>query len=229
MAVTITARDYLSKTASSSDMVSGSFTPAANSLLFVVHNTNYTGGDDGRIDSISGHGTWSSVYSRTYSSNRILEVWACLVGASPSASTVTISGGYAVGAHAEIFEAGGVDVSGGTAASVFGAATNASEYLTSGDSVIDLTLGAFADAGNTTFLACAGPTSITFDGGYTANTLRTVGAFNMRTAYLAAEDNSPSITGSIWVNAGALAFEIKKAASAPSKSMSYYYRTLGVT
>lgn len=122
MAFTVTNRGYAFKSYASSDSVSDTFTPAANSVLMVV-----SVGQDGVLDSISDTmsdtGAWAEVLSYSFTSSfgaSMVKVWASIVGASPTSGAITVVNGYHQKLALEFYEIGGADVSGGTPASVFG-------------------------------------------------------------------------------------------------------------
>lgn len=208
--ITLTPRGYAFKGSSSATLVSDTFTPAANSLLFLVHYTDYiSGSGDGCIESISGHGAWSLVFQFVFGGLAI-EVWGCLVGGSPGSAQIVATNGYVWRSECEFFEAGGdVDRSGGTVASCFGVNASGSEYFTGSDQTLNLTLPAFANASGLTFVVGAGNIVNSMGAGYTLHTQRNSSGWFLRTGYLAAEDNSIEIVGGAWTTVRGAAFEIK--------------------
>jgi hypothetical protein len=206
MAVTITARGYDANEAATATLTSDTFTPAANSVLFLVH---VTGGGAEAIDSVSGHGTWSSVYSFAPAGwTKTIEVWACLVGASPSSAQIAATTGYQWRSMCEFFEASGVDVSGGTAASCFGVSDSDTLYGT--NPTLNFTLGTFTVATGLTFLVGAQSAVTSWPGGYTTNTQRgSIAWAFMQTAYVASEDNDISISATGIDRLSGAVFEIK--------------------
>ncbi len=219
MAVTITERGSVYATAGSGNLVSGSFTPAANSVLFLLYQQS--GETSPGISSISGHGTWSNV--RTWNlTDSTVELWACKVGASPSAGTVTVSRAYAWQGGVAFFEASGADVS-GTAANVFGVYNSASKTGGDAASTITLSLGTFGAAGGVTFAVGTTTGSTSFEGGYTALTQWNTGSspawasgWALRAGYIDFEDTSVVVTSAAYTTAGAIAFEIKEASGGGS-------------
>jgi hypothetical protein len=110
MAITVTAEHYtFAVHASSADVVSSSFTPAANSLLlYAMFCTN-------SITDITGHeggGDWIPIFDEEMEPSRRLVVWACITGASPTAGTVTISKPYLWNHSGTLIEFAGVDTAG---------------------------------------------------------------------------------------------------------------------
>jgi hypothetical protein len=215
MAATITARGYGTLSANSGTIVSNTFTPAANSILFLVSYHSDEGGPI--ISGVTGHGTWANVFAYNVSyENRRIEVWACKVGASPSSAAITATYPYMWKSLCEFFEASGdVDVS-GTAANAFGVNGSANKLEASATATNTIALGSFARAGGLTFVVgtCSIPT---FEGGYTALTSRVlVGDWNQQCGYIGSEDNSVVVTQGAFVTAQAAAFEIKAAAGGGS-------------
>ncbi len=210
MAFTVTSRGFVSASATSADQVFSSFTPTAGSVLLMVVG----GGATLAINGITGHtggAAWSQVKDIPgwSTANRDFKAWACFVGASPSASAVTVDINYADLFVGELFEITGVDTS-GTVANAFG--VDGSEYG------YDLepwtaTLAAFASATNMTF--CVGiqidatPT-FTWDGNLTQGTLRQNGTWAQQCAWVLSEDNSVAFNSENSKNALIWAVEIKE-------------------
>jgi len=140
--------------ASSGNVVSGSFTPAADTLLLYIFYST-----DGITD-VTGHeggGDWVEIIDDIWDTNRHMVVWACITGSSPSAGTVTISKPYNWNVSASLMEISGVDTS-GSVADCFGQIGTVDEGYDV--RVHTVTLAAFADKGNATFwLACQGGAS----------------------------------------------------------------------
>ena len=87
---------------------SPSFTPAANSLLFLAHNT----GSDFEPVTLTGHGTWSSAVASIGISggdSSWMYGYACKIGASPVADTVDITYGSGLTSLSLITEITGHD------------------------------------------------------------------------------------------------------------------------
>ena len=75
MTWTMTDRGSGSSINSSADIVSGAFTPAANTLLLFIEIHSE---DDGSIVGISGHGTWEQIFigvNKGPQANSEFEVW----------------------------------------------------------------------------------------------------------------------------------------------------------
>lgn len=223
MAFTVTNRGYAIKSYASTDSVSDTFTPAAGSLLLVV-----AVGWDGIIDSISGHGTWSEIFSWNSSAptGRSIRVWACIVGSSPSSGAITCVQGYQSKYVCEFYEISGADTS-GTVAQCFGVNNHANSYKTT-TSAQTLTLSSFASSSNLTFAVAyyieTGEYNFTWsDGTFTTGTKRT-GTYPMQAAWLAAEDTTVVVAfNNGYTNSGFFAFEVKAASEAPSGNPWYYY------
>lgn len=225
MAFSVTNRGYASKVGASTDSVSDTFTPAANSLLLVVSN-----GLDGILDSISDTmsdtGAWAEVlsYQWTAQGTRRIKVWGCIVGASPSSGAITVVNGYQERLQLEFYEVTDVDLSGGTPASCIGVNGGIDGYRTTNDQT--LTLSAFAADTNYTFAIAASPytsAAITYsEGNFTEGTDRS--AFSrFRCAWLGLKDLTIVITHTAWVYNALFGFEIKAASAAPSGNPWYYY------
>lgn len=135
------------------DVVSGSFTPAADALLVYAIHTS-----DG-ITSISGHdggGSWVQIGTTLDVSGRDLEIWACHTGSSPSAGTVTIVKPYNWNIAVSLLEFSGVDVSGTVTAS-FGT------VFTEGGNDLRMHLlnpTAYDDPGNATLIVALGGSTL---------------------------------------------------------------------
>lgn len=214
MTITVTSHGVQTKSASSTDVVFPSFTPAAGSMLLLIAG----GGGTLTINGITGHtggAAWTQVKDIPgwSTANRDFKAWACFVGGSPSASAVTIDINYLDTGVFELFELAGVDTS-GTVTNAFG--VDGSEYG------YDLepwtaTLAAFSSATNMTF--CVGmqidatPT-FTWDGNLTTGTLRQLGTWAQQCAWVDAEDNSVAFNSENSKNGIIWATEIKAAAAA---------------
>lgn len=225
MTWTVTERVAATGAAGSSSVVSSSFTPSANSVLvFTLQRSN-----DGSVSSISGHGTWSQVGSTVTDvlgagSNRDAEIWACRVGASPGASTVTINRNYIFRFDYQIIELSETSgLNGTTVADVFGTpATNGAS--TGSSTTLSDTLSSFAQSTNLTLVF--GFNEFPHNGaywapstGYTELSEWVSGSSNSNcaTAYIASEDTSPSIDWTFsYGNIGMWAVEVKHAAASSS-------------
>ena len=217
MAITVTERGFDSQVSSAADLTFSAFTPAANSMLVAF----IAGGATLTVNGISGHtggAAWVQIasindFSQT---SRDFAVWACFPGASPSSEAVAIDIDYADASQAALFEFGGIDTS-GTVANAFGVSGYEAGYNTSPWTA---TLGAFSSATNMTFLvglqADATPT-FTWEGGYTTGTLQTAGYLKFQAAWLAAEDNSVTLTTESSKHVMFWATEIKEASAAASR------------
>ena len=212
MTITVTSHGVQTKSASSTDVVFPSFTPAAGSMLLLIAG----GGGTLTINGITGHtggAAWTQVKDIPgwSTANRDFKAWACFVGGSPSASAVTIDINYVDTGVFELFELSGVDTS-GTVTNAFG--VDGSEYG------YDLepwtaTLAAFSAATNMTF--CVGiqvdatPT-FTWDGNLTTGTLRQLGSWAQQCAWVDSEDNTVAFNSENFKNGFIWATEIKAAA-----------------
>ena len=157
MAWTVTDRGTGDQHATSTDWVSGSFTPAANAMLLCFV---WAGSEE--ITGITGHdggSSWVRVfqYEDVPEANRDLEIWACFTGASPSAGTVTVSHGYVWNCGLTLVEiqesVNSVDTS-GSVANAFGTDDINYGYDLRNEQI---TLASFADSSNLTFCGhCAG-------------------------------------------------------------------------
>lgn len=211
MTITVTSHGVQTKSASSTDVVFPSFTPAAGSMLLLIAG----GGGTLTINGITGHtggAAWTQVKDIPgwSTANRDFKAWACFVGGSPSASAVTIDINYVDTGVFELFELSGVDTS-GTVTNAFG--VDGSEYG------YDLepwtaTLAAFSAATNMTF--CVGiqvdatPT-FTWDGNLTTGTLRQLGNWAQQCAWVDSEDNTVAFNSENFKNGFIWATEIKAA------------------
>lgn len=200
--------------ASSSDLVSGSFTPAANVMLLVVVRRD----DGATISGITGHdgGTsWTLIETiNTVDANRDGEVWACFTGGSPSAGVITISkSAYMWRCTATVIEidesVDGLDITNPIADS-FGTSDLHAGYDLRNYSV---SLPSFADSANLTFAAVFAESSShlsSFEVGYTAMTASGTSGGSVQPHYLDGEDTTITCVGANWVNIGFWAIEIKR-------------------
>lgn len=123
MAIVSTYRaSVYSTTAATSYATTGTYTPAANSLLvaFVVTCLGATPLDP---STFTGHGvTWTqlTLSARTLSTTHAVSVWVALAGASPSSAAATAGYGAVsqTGGAVIEFEVTGADVSGTAAAAI---------------------------------------------------------------------------------------------------------------
>lgn len=213
MAWSVTDRDGGESNASSADIVSSSFTPAAECILLMV-NANL---DNDAINSITGHGTWVQIFLQidgAGSTSRDIELWACFTGSSPSAGTVTIDRNYMwrhQWALIEIDETtNGFDIASGIAAA-FGTESGEAGY---DNRAYDSTPAAFADATNLTFGIYAGTGAdslVSIDANFTA--LTSFGTTNgfLEPHYDDAEDNSITANCNNYTSNGFWALEVKQA------------------
>lgn len=230
MAFTVTFRGYDFKTASSANSVSDTFTPAAGSLLICV----CAGAGGGDITSISGHVTWTRVYNRTWttSSSRHTELWAGIVGGSPSSGQITVVNGYESRITMEFYEITGADTSGTTAAA-FGVSAGRDDYR-SVTTNYTLTVPAFSSSSNMTFAWAntdedSGQTFTWSDGTFTTGTKRS-GNISFQAAWLLSEDNSVVVAMSpAFQDCGMDAIEIKLASAGGSSNGAarHYYLQQG--
>ena len=145
MAFTVTSQGEAVQGFGTSVTVS-SFTPTANTLLIA----KVVAEDTSTIDSITGHGTWTLIDSDISSNSYRHEVYALIIGGSPSAAAVSVGytpAGTGAGAALHIIQIQGANVSGTAAAAVVqNSFLNA--YLGGTPATYSDTLASFASATN---------------------------------------------------------------------------------
>lgn len=172
--------------------VVASFTPTANAILIGL----VVSPDSGMtVSGISGHGTWSAIRQSTGSGQQV-DLWACKVGASPSASAVTASHNSVPSLFA-IFELSADYAAASVAAAVVQSAQQI-EYVTGtpANHSLSVALSAFGDATNNLALIVAAISSgstMTPEGSLTSDFSYTTAPYSIRMASLIGEDTSPSI------------------------------------
>lgn len=212
MAFTVTDRGEGLETYGSSASTA-SFTPSANSLLIA----SCACASVIPITSITGHGTWELVDNATtgtgFGTYRQV-IYALKIGASPTASAVTINftptGGGTSGA-VHVVEIVGADIS-GTAAQAVQQFVFANDYIGNTPATVSGTLSAFASATNMTMVFAHelnGHT--TASAGYTE-----IEGGRLEIMYQTSEDTSPSVeynaSGGGFYRPGVHFLEIKEAA-----------------
>lgn len=231
---TLTQRGTATYGGGSSSTSSGSFTPSANSLMVVARTVE--GASTGYISGITGHaggGSWVQIHSIAHGANDVTtEVWAALVGASPSAGTITVTpAGYVGRSVIEFLEISGVNTS-GTVANVFGQEGSVAGYDLRDET---LTLGSFASATNMTLAVAAfqfnTDTSVNWtDGIFTeGGDLRyPSGPLHQECAWLEAADPTIAVTFQNWTWDALIGLEVKEASvSGAAKSLGLLLRGCG--
>ncbi len=222
MAWTVTDRgeDYVN--GSSDDLVLPSFTPNAGSILVcaMVLTDNVSISISGHDDGVS----WGEIYSlddhfrpnSNPGSGYDFKLYACIVGSSPSAGTVTISKSYTWRARACLIEIqGDHDTSPAAITDLFGTHDSFEEGHT-GTTAYSLTLPSFESSENMT-LMCTNEFA-TFDASppYTMVGDTGSGQYDILMGWHDGEDNSPSVTNPAWTDISMSAIEVKEASGGGS-------------
>ena len=219
MAWSLTLRGSAGSNLSSADIVSDTFTPAANAIVLAFLNHN---AGAGTVVGVSGHGTWEQI---AFGLNEGIqgasfELWAALTGGSPSSGPITIDRNYQNKNMTVFIE---IDETAGFAAAIadaFGAAAYDSAY--GSDITLVATVAAFAQSTNMA-LGFGGQFSGTagnlFDpeSGYTKETEFDGGAYNGVVVWKTTEDTTISIISTEFnVHTALMGIEVKHAAGGAS-------------
>lgn len=208
-------------TSAGTSATTASITPTGNRLLLAIVASHRSDSVDPAAPSLSGNGlTWvqigTALWDSTSSSRRRVTLFRAM-GASPSAGAVTIdfAGQTQANIAWAIDEFDGVDTSGTNGS---GAIVQTADSTAGINASIEITLGAFSDAGNATYggFGCAGDTGIAGtgftilgQGGSFANSLAVASEF---------KDSNDTSVDLTWQDdpaqsSGGTAVEIKAAAA----------------
>ena len=225
MAWTVTQQGTDYENANSTNLVIPSFTPSAGSLLVLIVGITLSG----EPTAVSGHDggvSWAKVIELTDSwfnvgggpdgsGDGTVQVWACIVGSSPSAGTITVTksgySGQCCGAVLEI--TGDHDTSPSSMSDIFGSPDSYTIYRDSGETY-SLTLASFASSNNMTLAigGMAGTNKVTFESSPNSYTAFPEFGANraMRLAWYDGADTNPTMTPANYSQTGFIAFEIKE-------------------
>lgn len=187
-----------------SSLTIASFTPTANSLLILTsYRRNNTA-----PNAPTGHGTWTLVDSVS-GNNRQVYTYALLIGASPSADTVSVSWANSSTGTITVTQVQGSDLTDITTAIPQSNALNF--YNGGGGSHVNtLPLTAFGSATNLTMVMCQDSGTTTPEAGYSIDFDDEVNVY-----FLAAEDTTPSFnTTQNFTNVKGISLEVQEAGGA---------------
>lgn len=215
-----------SSTTNATSYATASVSPGANRLVLAASAQTRNASSacvDNDVESVTGNGlTWVLVnrqcFSDGVSPTQTVETWRSM-GASPSSGAITIATGSAsqINMAWAIVECDGVDTSGSNGSgAIVQSAINKVEPGTS----LTATLGAFGNAGNATLGVFANATNqaITEGSGFTELTEQQVSeGLTLQVEWKATNDTSVDASFAS-VDAGAVAIEIKAAATAADTS-----------
>ena len=192
-----------------------SITPTANRLVIVVVLSHRT--PAGVAPTLSGNGlTYVQIATQTFSTGNAHRITMFrAMGSAPTAGAITIEFGEETqnACAWSVFEFDGVDTTGTNGSgAVVQSATNSISF----DTVLTVTLAAFASANNG---ACSGfgfstADTVTPDTGWTEiHEVSEAGVFTNETQWRADNDTTASATGTNSQDIGGIAIEIKAAAA----------------
>lgn len=194
-----------------SDISTGTFTPAADELLICFIRTN---GGTGGPDAVLGHdgGTsWVQIGSTEVSSGQSYHIWGCHAGASPSSDDVTVQNSTSGLMTMSVVSVTGADVSGTVANSFDQTASNSAYTATMSltlTSATSLTMG---------FWGCNSNMTHTPEGTQLNTIAGNYGSTQLTTDYDASGDASPTCTNDDFTqHSGFFAVEVKEGGAGPA-------------